>query len=151
MDVPDPKRCLGCDYILEGLPAPRCPECGRGFDPNDPSTYRSRTTRGRTPWPVMITAIPAAAAVAWLGGMEAAGLLYENPALPIFAAAASLYALMFSWYALCNPLSTPRARRAGLAVFWLSTVVLLTLAVLLYMAFSFVSFLHSGRFSVPFM
>lgn len=33
------KRCLSCDYILDGLPEPRCPECGRPFDPNDCSTY----------------------------------------------------------------------------------------------------------------
>jgi hypothetical protein len=33
------KRCLGCGYILDGLPEPRCPECGRGFDPDDPETF----------------------------------------------------------------------------------------------------------------
>ena len=30
--------CLGCNYPLWGLPTPRCPECGREFDPLDPST-----------------------------------------------------------------------------------------------------------------
>ncbi|MBU0639869.1 MAG: hypothetical protein KKB50_13455 [Planctomycetes bacterium] len=34
-----PKRCLGCGYILEGLPENRCPECGRPFDPDDRQTY----------------------------------------------------------------------------------------------------------------
>ena len=28
MAEPDHKRCLGCGYILDGLPEPRCPECG---------------------------------------------------------------------------------------------------------------------------
>jgi hypothetical protein len=34
-----PPRCLGCAYILENLEAPRCPECGRLFDPKNPKTY----------------------------------------------------------------------------------------------------------------
>lgn len=33
------KRCLDCGYILDGLPEPRCPECGRAFDPGDAATY----------------------------------------------------------------------------------------------------------------
>lgn len=32
--------CLGCGYLLRGLPEPVCPECGRAFDIEDPSTYR---------------------------------------------------------------------------------------------------------------
>lgn len=32
-------RCLTCGYDLRGLPEPRCPECGRGFDPNDAATF----------------------------------------------------------------------------------------------------------------
>jgi hypothetical protein len=39
MDRLEPKRCLGCGYILEGLPENRCPECARAFDPDDPKTY----------------------------------------------------------------------------------------------------------------
>ncbi len=31
--APSKARCLGCGYLLRGLPAPRCPECGRSFDP----------------------------------------------------------------------------------------------------------------------
>jgi hypothetical protein len=34
------KRCLTCGYILDHLPAPRCPECGREFDPADAATFR---------------------------------------------------------------------------------------------------------------
>jgi hypothetical protein len=37
-------RCRGCDYQLRELLLPRCPECGREFDPNDPLTFRSRRT-----------------------------------------------------------------------------------------------------------
>jgi hypothetical protein len=37
--------CLDCFYNLRGLPAARCPECGRTFDPERPTTY------SRTPYP----------------------------------------------------------------------------------------------------
>lgn len=37
---PPPRRCLRCGYVLEYLPEPRCPECGRTFDPADPRTFR---------------------------------------------------------------------------------------------------------------
>jgi hypothetical protein len=43
----DHKRCLACGYILDGLPEPRCPECGRAFDPARPETYQSRCKSGR--------------------------------------------------------------------------------------------------------
>lgn len=33
--------CIGCGYSLRDIAAPRCPECGRAFDPND----LKRTTR----------------------------------------------------------------------------------------------------------
>lgn len=46
MDDPTGKgrtpRCLGCGYRLVGLTAPVCPECGRVFSPNDPSTFSRR-------------------------------------------------------------------------------------------------------------
>lgn len=39
------QQCLDCGYDLRGLPEPRCPECGRGFNPDDPATYRSTLQR----------------------------------------------------------------------------------------------------------
>ena len=35
----EPIRCLNCGYVLWGLPAGACPECGRTFDPENPETY----------------------------------------------------------------------------------------------------------------
>jgi hypothetical protein len=32
-------RCLSCHYSHKKLTQRRCPECGRKFDPNDPSTF----------------------------------------------------------------------------------------------------------------
>jgi hypothetical protein len=46
MPAPEPKRCLACGYILDHLPEPRCPECGRPFDPGDPTTFARGAPRG---------------------------------------------------------------------------------------------------------
>lgn len=45
-------RCLDCHYLLRDLTEPRCPECGRRFDPNDPATVllQSRGGLGRVLW-----------------------------------------------------------------------------------------------------
>src|SRR5580700_4142743 len=39
--MPEP-RCIGCGYILTGLDAARCPECGRAFDLRIPSTFTTK-------------------------------------------------------------------------------------------------------------
>jgi hypothetical protein len=61
MAEPDHKRCLGCGYILDGLPEPRCPECGRGFDPLDSSTFRIGR---RTAWVWLAPAVLGVAVMA---------------------------------------------------------------------------------------
>jgi hypothetical protein len=38
----EPPRCLRCNYVLAGLPEPRCPECGLDFNPSDPTTYTTK-------------------------------------------------------------------------------------------------------------
>ncbi len=40
-------RCCGCSYDLAHLPDPRCPECGREFDPTDPRSYLSKPINGK--------------------------------------------------------------------------------------------------------
>ena len=65
----EPKRCLGCGYILDHLPEPRCPECGRGFDANDQETYIERVVDGRAAlWAALVAigAILAAFAAEWV-------------------------------------------------------------------------------------
>ncbi len=46
---PDDAYCLACGYALRGLPEPRCPECGKGFDPIDAQTF----VRGRPMGPIV--------------------------------------------------------------------------------------------------
>jgi hypothetical protein len=61
-DSDRPARCIDCYYVLEGLDRSRCPECGRGFDLNDPTsfTYRLPMTRWRLWLPGVATALVAA-------------------------------------------------------------------------------------------
>jgi len=67
--IPTDAQCLSCGYALRGLPAPVCPECGRGFDPADPSTFdpAPRTRRRRR------FLVRGAVAVAVLAGAAAFG------------------------------------------------------------------------------
>jgi len=39
--VPRGSRCINCDYRLDGLTRPTCPECGKPFDARDARTYAS--------------------------------------------------------------------------------------------------------------
>ena len=44
------RYCRKCGYELCGLPEPRCPECGRLFDPANPQTTRARPHGGMGLW-----------------------------------------------------------------------------------------------------
>ena len=65
--------CLDCGYALHGLPTPRCPECGREFDPLDPSTMNmgrelsdlARWVLGPVRWPVSVMSYAAIAVAVW--------------------------------------------------------------------------------------
>jgi len=39
------RYCRQCEYDLRGLREPRCPECGRRFDPEQPHTFLTRPRR----------------------------------------------------------------------------------------------------------
>lgn len=57
MPSPEPKRCLGCGYILDNLPEPRCPECGRSFDLSDAATYSTVGPYARLGWVCLVGAM----------------------------------------------------------------------------------------------
>jgi hypothetical protein len=47
IELPADACCCGCGYALRDLPEPRCPECGRAFDPARPRSYTRVTARQR--------------------------------------------------------------------------------------------------------
>jgi hypothetical protein len=56
-------RCIDCDFDLERISEPRCPECGRGFDPQDGGTFIgpghtrfSRRLAQAPGWPMFVLA-----------------------------------------------------------------------------------------------
>jgi hypothetical protein len=69
-----PPRCLDCNYVLLGLPEPRCPECGKEFDPEDflSYTYKPPYVRWRFWLPVMV--MIAVATLTWMVLFWAAGV-----------------------------------------------------------------------------
>lgn len=69
--------CMDCSYPLRGLANHECPECGRAFDPKDPSTYSPTASRWSLQIPydaicAMIFAIPMAVVLieAWIGSLQ---------------------------------------------------------------------------------
>ena len=90
-DASDAARCRNCGYPLRQLPTTRCPECGRAFDPTDPTTMDLGRRPGHvgrwllrpTGWRMVLLAIVGASAIlaatCWPVGGVAAGatdLLY---------------------------------------------------------------------------
>ncbi len=64
--------CLSCEYPLLGLREPRCPECGRLFDPDNPATYSrgDRLTRGdRLINMLTILSVLLLVGMSWLAGV----------------------------------------------------------------------------------
>lgn len=65
--------CLDCGYSLLGLPTPRCPECGREFDPMDPASMNmgrplspmAQWALGPLRWPVSLMTWGALAFSLW--------------------------------------------------------------------------------------
>jgi hypothetical protein len=66
-------RCWTCGYRLDAIPSHRCPECGRAFDPDDPTTMNmigpvSRLARWMIThplgWPTLLLAALATTAIA---------------------------------------------------------------------------------------
>jgi hypothetical protein len=66
--------CLDCGYPIDLTGEPRCPECGRGFDPAKPSTFATARPSSRRTWAPRATVFGvtvgcglAYVAIAWLG------------------------------------------------------------------------------------
>jgi hypothetical protein len=132
------KRCLGCGYILDGLPENRCPECGRPFDPNKPTTYVTRIESGRRYLAFALLGITMMAIATTLAQLADRGMFRAIDdwsavlALPLLLAGACLefYVLVVSIVALCRPRGTREYPTCWLAALIISGVIVAGLVVL---------------------
>jgi hypothetical protein len=120
MAEPKHKRCCGCNYIRDGLPELRCPECGRSFDPNDPMTYRGHVEPRRADWAIVL------AIGAWIAMLVPAlfiPLLGLDSVITVLALVGSvgwcvnLFILVRSLAVLLKPGYAARDRAGWLAAF----------------------------------
>ena len=77
--------CRSCGYLLRGLTASRCPECGQAFDRGNPKTYRKKPKRPLRAWLVRAAVLLLLLATAYAGEI---GWLYwgwkaEQPAVAL--------------------------------------------------------------------
>jgi hypothetical protein len=83
-----PPACGACGYLLHGLPAGNCPECGQSFDPADSTTHTYADWFN--PWlfwlPAIFACVPVTALIALILVLTDTSLLL----LPIFAAPAAI-------------------------------------------------------------
>lgn len=91
--VPETAFCLGCGYDLHGLDKPRCPECERAFDPDDPRSYAHFRTAERR-FSILIAMYLGPLAMSFLSWMIVDGFLTAKLAVRLRLGA----------YAACGPI-----------------------------------------------
>jgi hypothetical protein len=93
--------CRDCNYPLRDLPEPRCPECGRAFDPNDPATMNmgrptgalARRLMARPGWPTITATL---APMLWLYWVVRSPQCYYMPFIVVIAGA--FIVAMLCWF-----------------------------------------------------
>src|SRR2546430_16461031 len=93
--------CLDCGYALRGLPTPRCPECGRGFDPLDPATMNmgrelsaaAQWVLGPVRWPVNLASWAALIFALWSARLPGEQIATSNSLLILIL----LAILLLTW------------------------------------------------------
>jgi heme A synthase len=126
------RSCRRCGYELRGLATPRCPECGIGFNPDDPGTF------SRTPLPrsLRLERRIAKMAIANIGFTIGLALLVSignpsNPAtVPAFVLCVALFAVSY-FILLLQMLAGRRDVRIQVWVRWWTVVIGLVAALML--------------------
>lgn len=71
--------CRRCGYALQGLPEPRCPECGQPFDPTDGRTFARRKpsiARRRIGRAAKVGVLLALVVAGWMAGRYGVDVAY---------------------------------------------------------------------------
>jgi hypothetical protein len=92
--------CLTCGYALHGLPTPRCPECGREFDPLDPKTMNmgrelselAKFVLGPVRWPVSLMSWGAIVIALWYARLPG-GQIVQSSSIWILGGLGALWML----------------------------------------------------------
>jgi hypothetical protein len=108
--------CLGCGYSLRELTDPRCPECGRGFDPDDARTM----SLGRPLWQWQRWLLrPLGWRTISLALLGTAGLVYLSRWPGLSPEPWSVLRGEFRWYwPVVRPLTLPGVVFAASAILW---------------------------------
>jgi hypothetical protein len=132
--------CLGCGYDLRGIQARKCPECGRGFDPDDPWTMKVRRPPprwamrlgGRTRWissaSIPLTGILILGNALFISTLELLWwffIFWMVVATPYLLRAAFRWLLIIHWRQPREILNADSAARKHIAIVFLVSGVLL--------------------------
>jgi hypothetical protein len=93
--------CLDCNYPLRDLPQPRCPECGRTFNPADATTFNpgrpvpryAAWAVGPISWPIYFIAIAACAVTLWRARLPGITFSWKSPTIIGWAGLATVWLL----------------------------------------------------------
>jgi hypothetical protein len=108
--------CLGCAYSLRELTSPRCPECGRGFDPDDARTMSLGKPLSR--WQRWLLR-PLGWRTISLALLGTAGLVYLSRWPGLSPEPWSVLRGEFRWYwPVVRPLTVPGVVFAASAILW---------------------------------
>ena len=105
--LPDDALCLTCNYALRGLTSPRCPECGRPFDPDQPLTFNQGRPLDR--WSKLLLRPIGRWAPIALWSLAALGVLGPAWLIPSRGAAICWLLLWIGFLIICWLRSTLRA------------------------------------------
>jgi len=97
--IPESACCWGCGYSLRGLGENRCPECGRGFEPGEPRSYR---LPGRAPaWVAWMAKAPGRVLISvyavWAASALIASSETTNSGMLAIAVGVSAFLIGLTW------------------------------------------------------
>jgi hypothetical protein len=132
--------CIDCNYPLHSLPANRCPECGRAFDPNDARTMNMGRPMGALVrwvivpigWPLIIFMSPLTLGLLWLATSPSSYFVPEIGLIILWLLVVAVFSMVVVTLRLgvrhtyrqpAPPANLRTARRIGIAFVLLVSVL----------------------------